>query len=148
MSAVGTKISQNHFQHANWIDAGTIRSYYGHVVTRPHLRWQVGRRLCRYVTVYFGNNLFSKGFLIFLNLHCMLLPRYTTAASPAQKKWGVRTIFLCWWTIKVTIFIHGIPSIYKKTFQRIFANLRRGLNISRGSGTTYSPVETPLLNII
>ena len=30
-------------------------------------------------------------------------------ASPAPKKWGVRTMFLCWWAVKVTIYIHGVP---------------------------------------
>ena len=57
-------------------------------------------------------------------------------ASPVPKKWGVRTMFLCWWAVKVTIYIHGVPPLYvKKTFQRNCANLNR----SWGSRLTHSP---------
>ena len=65
--------------------------------------------------------------------------RLLSVASPAQKKWGVRTMFLCWWAVKVTIYIHGVHSLYvKKTSQRICANPKRGLNRSGGSGPTHS----------
>ena len=53
-----------------------------------------------------------------------------SVAWPAQKKLGVRTIFLCWWAVKVRIYIHGTPLI-QKTFQRNCANLKRGLNMSK-----------------
>ena len=56
-----------------------------------------------------------------------------------RKKWVVRTMFLCWWAVKVTIYIHGVPPICKKTFQRICANPKRGLNRSGGSGPLHSP---------
>ena len=36
-------------------------------------------------------------------------------------------------------YIYTPPPIYQKLFQRICANLRRGLNISGGSGPTHSP---------
>ena len=60
-------------------------------------------------------------------------------ASPAQKKVGVRNFFLCWRAVKFTIYMHGTPPIYKKTFQRICANLRRGLNRSGGVRTPSFP---------
>ena len=64
------------------------------------------------------------------------------------KKWeGVRTIFLCCLAVKsYNIHVHGTHlSINRKTSQRICANLRRGLNISGGSGPNPFPVATPLM---
>ena len=80
-----------------------------------------------------------------------MLTMIQAVASPAQKR-GVQTIFICWWCHKsynihnnVITSIHGItPLLYKKTFQWICANLKRGLNISWESGPTHSPVATPL----
>ena len=62
-------------------------------------------------------------------------------ASPAPKKWGVRTMFLCWWAVKVTIYIHGVPPPYmwKKLFNG-FALIPRGVWIEvGGSGPLHSP---------
>ena len=65
-------------------------------------------------------------------------------ASPAQKSGGPKLFSLLVSSKIYNIHAWDTPHIYIKTFQRICAILRRGLNRSGGSGPPIPPVVTPL----
>ena len=67
-------------------------------------------------------------------------------ASPAQNV-GVRTMFLCWWAVKVTRYIHGVPRICKRQLFNGIALIPRWVWTELGGGRAhplYFPVVTPL----
>ena len=64
-------------------------------------------------------------------------------ASPASKKWGVRTMFLCWWAVKVTIYIYmGTPYMWKKLFNG-FALIPKRVWTEVGGGGVRTPPSPP-----
>ena len=61
-----------------------------------------------------------------------------------KKRGGPNNVFLLVSSKKLQKTYMGTP-IYKILFNGFYANLRRGLNKSEGSGPTHSPMVTPLL---
>ena len=51
----------------------------------------------------------NNNFFIMYCLQAMVANTAIPSGVPSPNKWGVWTIFLCWWAVKVTIYIHGIP---------------------------------------